>query len=826
MAILNFNLGWTFWNREYPGVKKQINLPHDAMIRENRIAGLVAGETSGYFPGGFYIYEKKFKAEEKWRNKKLVLEFEGIYQKAEILLNDRCIGKQIYGYTNFYVDLTEEILWEQENILRVLVNNTQTPNSRWYTGSGIYRDVNLYVMERECILPEGIHITTHSYDPAVIEVECELSEEALLKEGYLFFQVVKNGACVAEKRIIASEQKCRIEIPDARLWDSDHPELYTLRVGLEIEGERCTPVEEVFGIRKLEWSADCGLCINGREMKLKGCCIHHDNGILGACEFENSAYRKIEKLKESGYNAVRSSHNPISKPLLRACDELGMYILDEFTDVWRGSKNDYDYSLYFDQEWRKDLTAMVRKDYNHPSVIMYSTGNEVYDIAVKEGAVVQRQLADAFRNLDGTRPITNGINVLAALSKPKKKPVQKPKHSPEDEVNPRRMGKPSPLVGSKLLNLLVTLMPKLQERVKAKHIVQNLGEFIAPLDIVGLNYGMHLAEPMKRESTDILLLHTETFPKSIGRTWGETIRQSHVIGDFMWTGWDYLGETGIGVPQYGDLVFKMNKPWPCLASGTGSINLAGFIEGQGHYSAVVFGEEKQPYIGVHPVEHAREKCLLGTWRGTDVVSSWSWEGYEGEKARIDVFSSQELIELIQNGKSLGKVKVKEYRASFETVYFPGTLTAIAYDKDGIKMGESTLQTAEKETRLQVKVREKQLIANGKDVAHLEIGLTDARGILKVTDNRKVTVIVQGEGTLQGIGSGNPVQEEDYTGNRCSPYYGQLLAVVRSTGKAGQIKVHITADGLEEEHVCIKTVSIENVRNFRDFSLSDRKCDGE
>lgn len=805
MEILNFNLGWTFWNRECPGAKKQIDLPHDAMIHEKRIAGLVAGETSGYFPGGFYIYEKHFRADEKWREKKLVLEFEGIYQKAEIFLNDRCIGKWIYGYTDFYVDLTEDILWQQENILRVLVDNTQTPNSRWYTGSGIYRNVNLYLMERECILPGGIRITTLSYDPAVIEVECELSKEALAREAHLHFQVEKNGACVAEKRMAASEQKCRIEIPDARLWDADHPERYILRAGLEIEGKCHTAAEEVFGIRKLEWSTARGLCINGRAIKLRGCCVHHDNGILGACEFENTAYRKIEKLKEAGYNAIRSSHNPISKPLLRACDELGMYILDEFTDVWRGSKNDYDYSLYFDQEWEKDVTAMVRKDYNHPSVIMYSTGNEVYDIAAEEGALVQRQLADAFRNLDGTRPITNGINVLAALSKPKKKPIQKPKYTPEDIVDPHRIGKPSPLVGSKLLNLLVTLMPKLQERVQAKHIVQNLGAFTAPLDIVGLNYGMHLAEPMKREAPDTLLLHTETFPKSIGRTWRETMQQSHVVGDFMWTGWDYLGETGIGVPQYGDLVFKMNKPWPCLASGTGSINLAGFIEGQGHYSAVVYGEEKQPYIGVHPVNHAREKCLLGTWRGTDVVNSWSWEGYEGEKARIDVFSDQDLIELIQDGKSLGKVKVKEYRASFETVYLPGTLIAVAYDKDGIKRGESRLQTAEKETRLQVKVRETQLIANGKDVAHLEIELTDAKGVRKVTDNREVTVQVEGSGVLQGIGSGNPVSERDYTGNSCIPYYGQLLAVVRSTGKAGDIRVHILAEGLEEQIVDIKVV---------------------
>ena len=687
MQYSDFNQNWMFCRTGNNTAPEPVNLPHDAMLHETRIPMLEGGETSGYFPGGKYSYEKTFVADQQLSGKTVLLEFEGVYQKSTIYLNDKKVGGHIYGYSNFYVDLTDKLLIDKENRIKVEVNNSQTPNSRWYTGSGIYRNVNLIVGERAHILPDGIRITTKSFQPAILEVEIERSSEAVNIDAPVQLKVTKAGYEVKaiQTQLTSATQAIvyELELTEAELWDAEHPNLYELHIMLLKDGIFVDESVERFGIRKLSWSAETGLCCNGEMIKLRGCCIHHDNGPLGACEFEESAYRRIRILQESGYNSIRSAHNPISRQLLKACDELGMYVMDEFSDVWKGTKNPYDYSLYFDTEWENDVTAMIKKAYNHPSVVMYSTGNEVYDITKMQGAVANEKLADLIRTLDGTRPITNGINVLAA-SKPKDKPIPLPKTSPEDEVDPCRVGKPAPLIGSKLMNMVVTFLPFMQSLIKPQQIENNLKEFIKPLDMVGLNYGMHLTESIHKLNPERIIVHSETFPRSIGKSWPVTLRNKHAVGDFMWTGWDYLGEAGIGVVQYGREPKLMNKPYPCISGGIGSVNLAGFIEGQGHYSAVVFGQEKQPYIGVRPLNHAGEKCQMGSWRGTDVVNSWSWAGCEGRTAEIEIFSDEAQIELILNNKNMGIQPVVDYIARFKITYQPGLLQAIAYDGKGSK----------------------------------------------------------------------------------------------------------------------------------------------
>lgn len=724
MRCLDFNNNWMFWKSGEAIKPEQVNLPHDAMLYEKRLPALEGGESSGYFPGGRYTYEKVFLADQNLQGKTVLLEFEGVYQKSTIYLNDEVVGGHIYGYSNFYVDLTDKLLIGKGNRIKVDVNNSQTPNSRWYTGSGIYRNVNLVVGERAHILPDGIRITTKSYQPVVLEVEIERSAEAVRVDAIVQLKVKKDGKEVStvQNRLAcaASNIIYELSISDAELWDAEHPNLYELQVTLSHEGIVLDEAVENFGIRKLSWSAETGLCCNGEMIKLRGCCIHHDNGPLGACEFEETAYRRIQILKESGYNAIRSAHNPISRQLLKACDELGMYIMDEFSDVWKGAKNPYDYSLYFDTEWEKDVTAMVRKDYNHPSVVMYSTGNEVYDIKKTQGAIVNEKIAKLLRSLDGTRPITNGINVLAAASKPKNKPIRLSKTSPEDEVDPCRAGKPSPLVGSKLMNIIITFLPFLQSLIKPEQIENNLKEFIKPLDMVGLNYGMHLTESLHKVNPGRIIVHSETFPRSIGKTWPITLKNKHAVGDFMWTGWDYLGEVGIGVVQYGRQPKRFNKPYPCIGGGVGSVNLAGFIEGQGHYTAVVFGVEKHPYIGVRPLNHAGEKSQMGQWRGTDVVNSWSWTGCEGKMAEIEVFSDEAQIELILNNKSLGKQPVVDYTARFKTIYQPGLLQAIAYNSQGTKVSSSSLSTASDKTVITVCSEKSKISADGNDLAYINL----------------------------------------------------------------------------------------------------------
>lgn len=350
------------------------------------------------------------------------------------------------------------------------------------------------------------------------------------------------------------------------------------------------------------------------------------------------------------------------------------------------------------------------------------------------------------------------------------------------------------------MNIIITFLPFLQSLIKPEQIENNLKEFIKPLDMVGLNYGMHLTESLHKVNPGRIIVHSETFPRSIGKTWPITLKNKHAVGDFMWTGWDYLGEVGIGVVQYGRQPKRFNKPYPCIGGGVGSVNLAGFIEGQGHYTAVVFGVEKHPYIGVRPLNHAGEKSQMGQWRGTDVVNSWSWTGCEGKMAEIEVFSDEAQIELILNNKSLGKQPVVDYTARFKTIYQPGLLQAIAYNSQGTKVSSSSLSTASDKTVITVCSEKSKISADGNDLAYINISLTDEDGIVKVLEDRKIKVNVVGNGILQAVGSGNPITSESYVGTSFTTYQGRMVAVVRSTCQPGIIKIIVSADDMDAKEI--------------------------
>lgn len=797
MKRINFNDGWEWWKK---GEEKRqaVHLPHDAMLTEKRIPYLKEGAASGYFPGGTYLYEKKIWGDPAWKDKSVMLEFEGVYQKAGVLLNGQKAGGWIYGYTNFYVDLTDRLKWDEENTLQVIADNSQTPNSRWYTGSGIYRPVHLIIGEKHHILPNGIKVVTKSYSPAIVCVTVETSD--LRESMEIQVHVRKDGKEIASAKGAASE----IRLNDAKLWSDQTPELYELKAEIIENGRVIDEAEEKFGVRKIEWSAKTGLLCNGKELKLRGGCIHHDNGPLGACEFEESAYRRIRILKQAGYNAVRSAHNPISKALLRACDELGMYIMDETFDMWLTRKNDYDYSLYFKAEHEKDIRAMIDKDFNHPSVILYSVGNEIGDVGTVYGQNYHKSMVDLCHRLDPSRPVTNSVNIMAAMSKPKDKPEPVLKCSPKDVVDPRREVKASKATGSKLINNIVTFFPLILASIKPKAVKNNLRQIMDDEDIVGFNYGDHLMESLHEIDPDRLMLNTETFPKNIGKNWPVILRNSHMIGDFMWTGWDYLGEAGIGVVLYGREPKQFNKPYPCIAAGIGAIDLTGVMESQGYYAAVVWGAYTKPYIGVRPVNRSGEKTQMGQWRGTDVISSWSWNGYEGKQAEVHVFSRGAQAELQLNGVSLGRRNITEYTAKFTVPYEPGVLTAVSYDDKGQEIARSALKTAGTETKLTVKTEKKELIANGEDLAYIHVSVTDGEGIIKNLEEKRIQVKVDGDGTLQAVGSGNPVTEESYLDSSFTTYNGRMLIVVRSTLQAGTIRVTVRSDGAGRQEVILKT----------------------
>jgi beta-galactosidase len=790
------NSGWIFYNVRDESNKILVNLPHDAMLTEKRLPGLTNGHSTGYFPGGKYVYTKTLFGKSEFDNKTVIIEFEGVYMKSKIYLNGEEIGGRIYGYSNFYVDLTDKLLIGQDNEIKVIVDNTQTQNSRWYSGSGIYRDVNIFVGNKNHIELDGLRIVTKSVKPAVLGIEVKAVKEESMD---ILTEIIKDGRTVASGK----GDMCEIMVPNAELWDAENPNLYEVKVTLLDNGRIVDEVRDHTGIRKLEWNSKNGFLVNGKSVKLRGGCIHHDNGPLGASSFEKAEYRRIKIMKEAGFNAIRYSHNPANKAVLDACDELGMYVMNEAFDTWRNKKSDYDYGLYFDAEWEKDVTSMVMKSLNHPSVIMYSIGNEILELGKPEGLDISRKIHNLCKKLDPTRPTVNCMNVMLIGMAALGFAVNKSDTTVDDIVDPYLEGRNSKAAGSALANILITLLPLLPKVFGSPKRIDKLAkEAFDTVNIVGYNYAEHSYKKHNKWHPERVIVASETFPKHIARNWNLVKEIPNLIGDFMWTGWDYLGEAGIGVTEYGKSSGAFTKPYPCIGAGVGAIDITGFIETQGYYSMIVWNLYKKPYISVRPVNKSGEKFFLGQWRGTDAVHSWTWTGQEGRNAEIEVYSIGETVELIQDGKSVGKHRLKDYKARFKTVYRPGKLVAVSYDDFGKEIARSELKTAADETVLKVLPEETVIKADGQDLAYIPVHITDNAGITKMLVDRQVKVEVEGVGILAGVGSGNPITEEQFTGNSYTTYQGRMIAVVRSNGEKGQIKVTFSAPELESKEITI------------------------
>lgn len=789
MLKKRINRDWMF---QKDGEKqwKKITLPHDAMILEARDPNLENGNASGFFPGGKYIYTKKLFGKKEYEKKTVLIEFEGVYMNSKVYLNDSEVGGRVYGYSNFYVDITEQIRIGEENELKVLVDNSKTPNSRWYSGSGIYRSVNLWIGEKNHILPEGIRVKTVSCNPAVIWVQVEAVKT---DEMTISWEISEDGTIVAE----AEGDTTEIVIPDGELWSAENPKLYQVKAVLKKNDTIVDIAEDTFGIRIISWGAECGFQVNGQTVKLRGGCVHHDHGILGACAYDKAEYRRVKKLKELGYNAIRYSHNPAGKNFLKACDEIGMYVLDETFDQWKIPQSTYDYAGYFDAEWKKDVESLVSKDYNHPCVVMYCIGNEITDTGLPFGAMLSKMLNETFHQLDATRPTTIAINsmlsVLAAKQAEKKAMEEKEGEKQEEKA-----------VGSADVNDLVTLLPKIMASITPESLEKLIGDCVSHVDIVGYNYGQNLYEGTHELVPERVILSSETFPSRMDTNWKAVEEHDYVIGDFMWTAWDYLGEAGVGLPVYGTTQAPFSKSYPCLTAGCGSVDLTGFPESQAYYSAVLWGAYEKPYIGVRPVDHSGEEYTLGRWRLTDTIPCWTWPGQEGKTAEIEVYSRGTAVELWKNGQSVGKEVLENCRCKFQTEYTPGVLVAVSYNEQGNEIARTELATTGEESRLVILPEETLIKADGEDIIYIPIHVTDKDGNLKMTTDRKITVSVEGEGTLLAVGSGNPKTEEQFEDGTYTSWHGRVLAVVRSTEQAGRIKVTVSCEGLEKETVEIRT----------------------
>lgn len=768
------NDNWLFWKDGHETEKQLINLPHDAMLTEERVPDLPNGNATGFYPGGKYIYTKNLFGTEALREKSVLVEFEGVYMNSKVFLNEEELGGWIYGYTNFYVDLSDRLKIGEDNELKVIVDNSETPNSRWYSGSGIYRSVNLWTGEKHHIKPEGIKIKTVSINPAEVEVSIEAEKT---EDMTILCEVLKDGKIVAS----FEGEYSTVQIPNGKLWDAEHPELYILKAVLKNGDGIVDEAQTRFGIRMITWGTEKGFQINGNTVKLRGGCVHHDHGPLGACAYDKAEYRRVKKLKEAGFNAVRYSHNPAGKNFLDVCDELGMYVLDETFDQWELSQSPYDYSRYFAKEWKKDVTALVSKDYNHPCVVMYCIGNEITDTGLPSGAEISRMLNEAFHQLDSTRPTTIAVNSMLSVLAAK-------------QAEKRKAGEKN--VGSEDVNDILTLLPKIMASITPENLETLIGECISYVDIPGYNYGHNLYEGTHKLAPKRIILSTETFPRTMDTNWTAVEQNDYVIGDFMWTAWDYLGEAGVGQPVYGTTQAPFSKDYPCLTAACGSFDLTGFPESQAYYSAVMWGAYDKPYIGVRPVNHSGEEYTLGRWRLTDSLNCWTWPGQEGREAEIEVYSIGDSVELFQDGLSLGRKPLKAYKCGFHTAYRPGELEAVSYDKDGEEISRSRLMTAGEETKLTILKEDEMIHSDGEDLAYVAVHVTDEKGNMKMMTDRKISVTVEGPGRLLAVGSGNPETEEKFTDGAYTSWHGRVIAIIRSEKEAGRIKVTASAEGME------------------------------
>lgn len=770
MINLSFNDNWIF------GVvgqteKTTVTLPHDAMLNEPRSIEFPSGKNAGYLQGNDYIYEKDFLIPSDYKDKDIIFEFEGVYREAEVYINDKKAAFRPYGYTNFYVDATKLINFGQSNKIQVIARNKEQPNSRYYSGAGIYRPVSLFILPKERIVLNGVRITTLDYLKREIQVEVLTTTAGVVKvEIYDDQKLILSESNSSDGRTLFN-----MKLTSCELWNVYNPKLYKCVVTFNDDECRTT-----FGIRQVKTSTEKGFILNGERVILLGACVHHDNGIIGARTERQAEERKVKILKQNGYNAIRSAHNPCSKALLDACDKYGMLVMDEYVDMWYIHKLKYDYVKYFDEWWRIDLGDMIAKDYNHPSVIMYSLGNEVSETAQKRGIELVKQMVGYCHSLDSTRPVTCGVNINFNLLSSLGFGVYKDsKAAKSDKVKPKAVGSEffnnlAGLLGNHVMKIGATL-PGCDRVTK--------GTF-AELDVAGYNYGILRYKKDLKKYPNRFIVGSETYCEDAYKFFELAKRNPRLIGDFVWAGMDYLGEVGIGAWLYSDYAPSFDGVgW--VSAGSGRIDLVGNSSGEMLYTRVAFGLDTIR-MAVIPVTHAGKKHSPSAWKMSNAIESWSWENCDGLKTTVEVYARASSVILLLNGVKIGEKRLprNDCKVDFDVTYKRGTLVALALDDDDVIFATAQLVTADYDTKLTVIAEENTIFTDG--LAYFKLRYTDCMGELKPTIRETISVKVSG-GSLLGLGSACPFHPNGYSSNKCDTFYGEALAVVRPNGK-GVIKL--------------------------------------
>lgn len=757
-TLINDN--WKFY--DYVHDETNIDLPFDAMLHGKRDAKCLNGTNSGFFVGGKYLFTKYLNFSKNEIGKRICLFFEGVYQNCTIKLNNIYIGSHRYGYTEFKVDISDSVKIG-ENKLQIEVDNSLEPNCRWYSGAGIYRNVHLIIEDKKA--PKLLKIKTLSIKPIKIEVNTDAEIIEIYDNNTLIYKGTDKV----------------IELSNAKLWDVDAPYLYLCKAKNEY-GKITTK----FGIRTIKLDQERGLLLNDKRVLLRGGCIHHDNGVIGAVSYKESEYRKVSILKKAGFNAIRSAHNPATNEFLNACDELGMLVLDEAFDGWYIPKTYHDYSRCFYKEYKKDLISMVEKDYNHPSVILYSIGNEVSETSHQKGIDLANKMKNLIKNFDDTRYVTCGINTTINVYEQKGIAIYKDKgeYKPVNLENTKKYKEKKS--GSTLFNAVANKLSWIMKLVsKSKTAERNCLAISPSLDILGLNYSSGRYAIDLKKYPKRFMLGTENMVIELPYNWKYVKAYPHLLGDFVWAAWDYLGESAIG-----DWIYYSYNRLPLLA-GSGVIDITGNITAENYFEQIVWGLRKDPYICVRPLNHNNEIPKKSSWRFTNAISSWNWQGYESEKATVEVYSNGKYVSLYLNNKFVSQKKLREFKAIFKVKYNDGTLKAVAYDDNKNAIGESSISSG-KTCKLSAKIENK---LTNDDIYYLPIEFIDERGNICPLKEQKVSISVN-NCKLLGLGSGLSNPNESYLDNEFTSYRGRLLAILKKENGKGSVIITSSNEKVE------------------------------
>lgn len=684
----------------------------------------------------------------------------------EIWINGNSVGIHPYGYTSFWFDITDQVKFGDQNIIAVKVMN-EGENSRWYSGSGINRHVWLKTLEPVHIAQWGTYITTPDVKAGFAKVSLKTrvnnqsgaSLNVRLVTRILNPQNIESGKIETERTIDKEteyEFKSVLEIQNPKLWSVETPVLYTA-VCEVFTGEKLVDKEETrFGVRSIQFDAVKGFQLNGRQMKLKGGCYHNDNGPLGSRSYDRAEERRVELLRTNGFNAVRCSHNPPAPAFLEACDRIGMLVIDEAFDMWQYPKNPYDYHLYFDKWWQKDLESMVLRDRNHPSVILWSIGNEISGMDSPEVVSTARMMADYVKKTDPTRPVIAAVNNLNPAKDP----------------------------------------------------------FFSALDIAGYNYGLGgdhskkniFAEDHQRVPSRIMI-QTESYALEAFTSWMDVIDNSWLLGDFVWTAFDYIGEASIGWRGY--LQEQSFFPWNLAFCG--DIDICGWKRPQSFYRDALWKEDQLSVFVIPPVPSFAknpDRMSWSKWHWHDAVADWSWKGYENQPLHVSVYSSCEEVELFLNKKSVGKKKTSrdtEFMATWDVPYQSGELRAVGY-RGKQPVSESVLQTPDEIKQLKLTADRTNIKADGQDLIYVTIELTDLKGIRDPKAENLIKFTIDGPGEIVGVGNANPVSLESYQLPQRKAWQGRCLVVIKSEEMAGKIQLKASSPGLISSEITINSQS--------------------